>query len=338
MSRSLKESKLISRLSMPRIIKAKRSIQSNEDKTSSQGKLQISGSLFSSNVTEALGKDQAADLKKDTKSATGSLFNFSNQATAGAGATFALTTGGASLFGGNSTFKFQPAATTAAGASSVFSGGSLFGGPGLGAAPGSLFGGGSLFSQTGASTGAIFGAAGGSQLFSNNKPLFGGLNALHAAPKKAEGDEEEDYGDDADDADQPDNEPPAFSSDQTANLIPGVTDKPVKLNIVSKPPEKSPYTKLFNVSHHTFKGFSTSSRNSRLSPEQLHQPRGKRKRRVLMTKRRYRWARDTSASRKPRLREARSTSLFSETSSARPYTRALYQPFILRNAGSRKRQ
>jgi hypothetical protein len=75
------------------------------------------------------------------------------------------------------------------------------------------------------------------------------LNALHAAPKKAEGDEEEDYGDEADDAEQPDNEPPAFASDQTANLIPGVTDK---LNIVSKPPEKSPYTKLFNVSHHTF--------------------------------------------------------------------------------------
>ena len=82
------------------------------------------------------------------------------------------------------------------------------------------------------------------------------MNALHAAPKKAEGDEDEDYGDDADDAEQPDNEPPAFASDQTANLIPGVTDKPVKLNIVSKPPEKSPYSKLFNVSHHKFKSLA----------------------------------------------------------------------------------
>jgi hypothetical protein len=45
-------------------------------------------------------------MKKDTKSATGSLFNFSNQATAGAGGLFANTTGGASMFGGNSTFKF----------------------------------------------------------------------------------------------------------------------------------------------------------------------------------------------------------------------------------------
>jgi hypothetical protein len=43
-------------------------------------------------------------------------------------------------------------------------------------------------------------------------------------------------------------EPPAFAGDsETANLIPGVTDKKVKLNIISKPPEKSPYTKNFNV-------------------------------------------------------------------------------------------
>ena len=194
-------------------------------------------------------------MKKDTKSATGSLFNFSNQATTGASGLFANTNGGASSqFGGNSTFKFQPATTTAAGASSVFSGGSLFGGPCLGAAPGSLFGGGSFFSQTGNSTGGLFVAAGGqpsSTLFSNTAPLFGGFNALHAAPKKAEGDEDEDSGDD--EAQQADDEPPAFAGDvQTTNLIPGVTDRPVKLNIVSKPPEKSPYTKVFNVSHHIY--------------------------------------------------------------------------------------
>ena len=75
------------------------------------------------------------------------------------------------------------------------------------------------------------------------------MNALHAAPKKAEGDEDEDSGDDGDDAEQADDEPPAFSSDQTTSLIPGVTDKPVKLNIVSKPPVKSPYTKVFSVTH-----------------------------------------------------------------------------------------
>jgi len=123
--RSPKES-MLNRYSSFRIIKAKRSIQSNEDKTSTQGKLQIAGSLFSSNITEAAGKKDEGDDKKDAKSTSGSLFNFSNQATAGAGGLFPNTSG-ASLFGGTSMFKFQPAATTAAGASSVFSGGSLFG-------------------------------------------------------------------------------------------------------------------------------------------------------------------------------------------------------------------
>lgn len=229
-----------------RIIKAKRSIQSNEDKTSSQSKLQISGSLFSSTVTEAAGKAQDADDKSKAPSFSG-LFQNSNQATAGA-SLFGNTSGGASLFGGTSGFKFQPAATTAAGASSVFSGGSLFGGQGIGAqTTGSLFGGGSLFSQPAAqNAGGLFGNTGGS-LFSNNTPLFGGQNAFQA--KKAnEGDEEgEDSGDD--EPQQADDEPPAFANndDQTKGLIPGVTDKPVKLNIVSKPPEKSPYTKVFNV-------------------------------------------------------------------------------------------
>ena len=37
---------------MSRFFKAKRSIQSNEDKPSSHGKLQLSGGLFSSTITE----------------------------------------------------------------------------------------------------------------------------------------------------------------------------------------------------------------------------------------------------------------------------------------------
>lgn len=80
--------------------------------------------LFSSNFTEAAGKKEDSDKK----SQSASLFNFSNQATAGgaSGATLfgGSTTGGGSLFGG---FANK---TTAAG-SSVFSGGSLFGGAGI---------------------------------------------------------------------------------------------------------------------------------------------------------------------------------------------------------------
>jgi hypothetical protein len=115
------------------------------------------------------------------------------------------------LFGGTSGFKFQPAGTTAAGASSVFSGGSLFGGPGIGAS-GSLFAGGSLFSQTGIQSGGLFANAGtGSSLFSNAAPLFGGNNALHA--KKTDGDEDDEDDDDNDEPQQADDEPPAFAGD-----------------------------------------------------------------------------------------------------------------------------
>lgn len=83
----------------------------------------VTKGLFSSNVTEAAGKKEDSDKK----SQSASLFNFSNQATAGGanGATLfgGSTTGGGSLFGGLNK-------TTAAG-SSVFSGGSLFGGAGI---------------------------------------------------------------------------------------------------------------------------------------------------------------------------------------------------------------
>jgi len=52
------------------MFKAKRSIQSNEDKAPSNGKLQLSGGLFSSNITEAAGKNKETDdtKKSDAKS------------------------------------------------------------------------------------------------------------------------------------------------------------------------------------------------------------------------------------------------------------------------------
>jgi hypothetical protein len=118
----------------------------------------------------------------------------------------------------------------------VFSSGSLFSAPAAG---------GGLFSNTN---------AGG--LFNNSKPLFGGQNSLFTGPtlfnqassKKEDDDEEGD--DDGEGAEQEDNEPPAFSADGA--LIPGVTDKPVQLKITSRPPEKSPYSKVF---HHMVEKF-----------------------------------------------------------------------------------
>ncbi len=118
----------------------------------------------------------------------------------------------------------------------MFSGGSLFGGPGIGAS-GSLFGGGSLFSQTankeGGAGGLFANAGAGGSLFSNSTPLFSGNNATFAKKHDGDEDDEEDEGDD--EPQQADDEPPAFMSgeagDQSKNLIPGVTDKPVKLNI-----------------------------------------------------------------------------------------------------------
>lgn len=72
-----------------RIVKVKRSIQSNKDKPS-QGKLQLSAGLFTAPSTLA---NQEKDAKSeengnDTKSEGKSLFNFSNQATHGSGSLF----------------------------------------------------------------------------------------------------------------------------------------------------------------------------------------------------------------------------------------------------------
>ena len=196
--------------------------------------------MFSSNITEAAGKKDESQAKgeknDDAKSQTGSLFNFSNQATAGLGSGSIFGSGGGSSLFGGSGLKFQPTATTGgAASSSVFSGSSLFGGPAGGATGGGLLGGPSLFGS---------GNAGGT-LFSNQAPLFGGKNSLFGNNQAKDGEE----GDSGDDAPQEDNdEPPAFSVDGKPALIPGVTDKPAKLNIESRPPEKSPYTKAFVVS------------------------------------------------------------------------------------------
>jgi len=98
--------------------------------------------LFSSNVTEAAGKKEDSDKK----SQTGSLFNFSNVATAGGAnppTLFGGSTTSTSLFGG-------PAKTTTALPTFSFAtGGSIFGGPGIGAPAGSsVFGGASLFANS----------------------------------------------------------------------------------------------------------------------------------------------------------------------------------------------
>jgi hypothetical protein len=121
-----------------------------------------------------------ADVKSDVQSsAGGSLFNFSNKATVGAGT---------SLFGGSSNqsgslfqsgFKFPSTAST--GSSSIFQGGSLFGGN----TGGSLFG-----NPTGSS---LFGGNTGSSLFSAGAPLFGGQNSLFK-PADAKKTEEEEGG------------------------------------------------------------------------------------------------------------------------------------------------
>ncbi len=86
---------------MFRIYKAKRSIQSNDDKPAEAGKLFIGKGIFSSTATVTAGKKDDSDKKSQTTS----LFNFSMQATAGGAANgqsttlFGGSTGG-SLFGG----------------------------------------------------------------------------------------------------------------------------------------------------------------------------------------------------------------------------------------------
>lgn len=159
---------------LSRFIRAKRTTQSNQDNNSGSGKLQLSGGLFSSTVTEC-------DKKGEEKSESKPLFNFTTQGTAGS----------TSLFGGPATsnntllnFSFKPAAPTqaATGGSSVFSSGSLFGGPGP-QPTGGLFGnstGGGLFG-TGNQVGGLFGNR--PTLFNN--PSGGSLFSVEgSAPKK----------------------------------------------------------------------------------------------------------------------------------------------------------
>lgn len=103
-----------------------------------------------------------------------------------------------------------------------------------------------MFGGSGSGTGSLFGGAastGGGSLFSSSTPLFGGQNALFKAP--ANGDNAGD--DDEDDANfgKGDGSPPAYPSGEGG--FGDSFNKPIKLNIESKPPEKSPYVKIFNV-------------------------------------------------------------------------------------------
>ncbi|TNV78262.1 hypothetical protein FGO68_gene12345 [Halteria grandinella] len=226
-------------ISQRKIIRAKRTVQSNQDNNSNSGKLQLSGGLFTSNVTDA-------DKKEDDKSKGGDskpLFNFTNQGTSG------------SLFGGAATsnnsqfnFSFKPATTQAAtgATNSVFSGGSLFGGQGLTAPAGGLFGG-------AVKTGSLFGSSTGGGLFNNpptlfNNPSGGSLFSVGSAPKKVEDDEDDDDGEEGNEAS---NSPPAFQIEGAT--IPGVTDKPIQLKINPIPVQKSPYTKVFSQQVEKFK-------------------------------------------------------------------------------------
>lgn len=218
----------------------KRSIQSNQEVSSTPGKLQLTGGLsgattkteYKDDKSEGVESKKESDKKEEgAKPNGGSLFgNLSTGATAG---------GQTSLFGGQAStsgslfgsgFKFGT--STTAGGSSVFQTGSLFGGNT--STSGSLFGG--------------ISATGGS-LFNASTPLFSGQNSLFKTPaneeaKKKEGEEKEGEEDD-DNVGKGDGSPPAFQSGENVGF--SEASKPIKLNIESRPPEKSPYEKIFNV-------------------------------------------------------------------------------------------
>jgi hypothetical protein len=63
------------------------------------------------------------------------------------------------------------------------------------------------------------------------------------AEKKDEDEGSDDEGDD--DVGKGSNSPPSYATEATFG------DKPVNLKIESRPPEKSPYTKVFNVSNYS---------------------------------------------------------------------------------------
>jgi hypothetical protein len=196
--------------------------------------LQLTGGLFSSNVTDVDKKDTKAAEGGETKS----LFKLTNQGTAGQSSLFGLS---------NFSFNFNQASTQAktGGGSSVFSGGSLFGGPGLTQGT-NIFGN----SNVAPTAGGLFTlGAGGVSLFNDKTPLFAGHNSLFSNPlskvtSKAENEEnEDDDGEDGDGGNESSDSPPAYASDGAQ--IPGVTDKPLKLNIVPMKPVENPFKKDF---------------------------------------------------------------------------------------------
>lgn len=116
-----------------------------------------------------------------------------------------------------------------------------------------------MFGGNTSTSGSLFGGTsttGGGSLFNTSAPLFAGQNALFKAPtteesKKKEGEEEGD--EDDENFGKGDNSPPAYPTGENVGF--GEASKPIKLNIESRPPEKSPYEKIFNVSVHKVSHF-----------------------------------------------------------------------------------
>jgi hypothetical protein len=140
------------------------------------------------------------------------------------GSLFGAPPSDGTLFG--SGFKIQPT-------SNLFGGGSLFG---------------SLSSTPAATTSNLFsGAPAGGSLFGQTTSIFGGSNSLFSKPedkKKEEGDEGED---DDDNTGKGGNSPPSYNAEASFEA------RPVNLKIESRPPEKSPYTKIYNKYVEKFK-------------------------------------------------------------------------------------
>lgn len=154
------------------------------------------------------------------------------------------STSGSSLFGGPSTSGSLFGSNTA-------TGGSLFGNSN--STGGSLFGpSGFTFNPNTASTGSVFGGslfgdnkvpAGGSLFGSGNTSLFNAPNSLFSKPSEKKDDDEGSDDDGDDDVGKGSGSPPSYATDAVFD------QKPVNLKIESRPPEKSPYTKVFNVSY-----------------------------------------------------------------------------------------
>lgn len=163
----------------------------------------------------------------EEKSESKPLFNFTTQGTAGSGSLFG---GQPASSGSQFNFSFKPATANtqaATGGNSVFSSGSLFGGPGL-VQVGSA---GSLFGNP---SGGLFGNSTGGGLFGNkptlfNQPSGGSLFSVGHSSAKFNEEGDEDGDEDGEDGNEASNSPPAFQIEGAT--IPGVTDKPVQLKI-----------------------------------------------------------------------------------------------------------